>query len=201
MSSQRHSGQDRVEHDWYVEEPAVTRALLAEERLCGRVWDPACGQGNIVRVCRDAGLDCVGSDLVERYDPTEADHRGHLFRPPLDLMNPPLEQIPTGIDCIVCNPPYSIWEDFLERCLALATLKVCFFLPLGRLTGETRKTTIYDRLPVSRVYVFSDRVYAPPGTKQDLPKANGSVLYMWLVCENGHKGPPATFWILGGPHR
>lgn len=201
MGSQRHSGQERAAHDWYVEEPAVTRALLANEILVGKVWDPACGQGNIVRVCREAGVDCVGSDLVERYDPTEADSQGHLFRPRLNLMSPPMQQIPRGIDCIVCNPPYSIWEGFLEQCLALASLKVCFFLPLGRLAGGKRKASVYDRLPLARIDIFSDRVYAPPGHKQDLPKEGGSIDYMWLVFENGHQGPPQTFFILGGPHR
>lgn len=61
----------RRAHDFYATgEPEAIRGLLARDgdiiRACGSVWDPACGDGAMVREIRDAGIECVASDLIDR---------------------------------------------------------------------------------------------------------------------------------------
>lgn len=51
-------------------QPEAIRALLAREgqhiRRLGQVWEPACGDGALVREIRGAGIPCIASDLVDR---------------------------------------------------------------------------------------------------------------------------------------
>ena len=56
----------RHPHDWYVEDPWVSARLFEVETFEGRLLDPACGEGRIVRSARKAKLHCVGSDIVRR---------------------------------------------------------------------------------------------------------------------------------------
>ena len=55
--------------DAYFSPPEATAALLAIEhgRLPRHLWEPAAGNGAIVRPLRAAGFDVVASDLVD-YD-------------------------------------------------------------------------------------------------------------------------------------
>lgn len=59
----------RRKHDAYLTgEPDAIRALLARDgdriRACGSVWEPACGEGHMVREIRAAGIPCTASDLI-----------------------------------------------------------------------------------------------------------------------------------------
>lgn len=64
----------RRENDFYpTGEPDAIRGLLAKDgdviRACGTVWEPACGDGALVRPIREAGIPCCASDLIDRGCP------------------------------------------------------------------------------------------------------------------------------------
>lgn len=65
----------RVAADFYPTPPEAIRALLAPSadgeriRACGSVWEPACGNGAMVREIRAAGIPCSASDLIDRGCP------------------------------------------------------------------------------------------------------------------------------------
>lgn len=81
-------------------EPEAIRALLAADgdriRECGSVWEPACGNGAMVREIRAAGIPCCASDLVDRGCPDSwtADYftclrprgRAIITNPPFNLI-------------------------------------------------------------------------------------------------------------------
>lgn len=54
-------------------QPEAVRGLLARDgdaiRACGSVWEPACGDGALVREIRSAGIPCCASDLIDRGCP------------------------------------------------------------------------------------------------------------------------------------
>ena len=92
----------RREHDFYsTGQPEAIRALLARDgdaiRACGSVWEPACGDGALVRPIREAGIPCCASDLVDRGCPDswQADYftclksraRAIITNPPYSLIN------------------------------------------------------------------------------------------------------------------
>lgn len=82
-------------------QPEAIRALLAYDgpriRECENVWEPACGDGALVREIRAAGIPCSASDLVNRGCPDswQADYftclqsrgRAIITNPPFNLIN------------------------------------------------------------------------------------------------------------------
>ena len=88
------------------------------------IWECAAGKGNLVR----------GLELV-RYDVYATDIlTGHDF----------LRQAPAAeFECIVTNPPYSLKDDFIERCYGYEK-PFALLMPLTALEGE-RKQRLYRK--------------------------------------------------------
>lgn len=93
--------QNRVAHDFYpTGQPEAIRALFARDgdriRQLGAVWEPACGDGALVREIRAMGLPCVASDLIDRGcpDSTQVDFFDcRSARAPAMITNPPFNLI------------------------------------------------------------------------------------------------------------
>src|SRR5206468_9829055 len=118
-------------------------------------WDPACGRGTTVLAMRDRGYDVLASDLVDRGCPDS--HAGLDF-----LAGPPIS---TGIDNIVCNPPFGRGVTamaFLERALGLTRAKVAMILPLPY-PASVRRNPFYQQAPRQQTLVCSERPSMPPG--------------------------------------
>lgn len=92
---------ERRKDDWYpTGQPEAIRALLARDgeriRKLGSVWEPACGDGALVRIIREEGIYCVASDLVDRGCPNSflADYfTMHVSEAPAIITNPPYNLI------------------------------------------------------------------------------------------------------------
>jgi len=80
------------------------------------IWEPACGKGNLVGGLNSAGFLTEGTDILT----------GNNF----------LTGRPDKFDCIVTNPPFSLKQEFLERCYFLGK-PFALLLPLT--TFETAK--------------------------------------------------------------
>lgn len=98
----RAAPEERRANDFYpTGQPEAIRALLARDgeaiRACGAVWEPACGDGALVRELRAAGLTCLASDLIDRGCPdswvqdyftvTASPARAIITNPPYALIN------------------------------------------------------------------------------------------------------------------
>ncbi len=95
--------ENRRAEDFYpTGQPEAIRALLARDgdaiRTCGSVWEPACGDGALVREIRGAGLHCVATDLIDRGCPDSSQNdfltwqacapaRAIITNPPYNLIN------------------------------------------------------------------------------------------------------------------
>ena len=112
----RHALSERGD-DLYETPPVAVEALLRHERLPHRLWEPACGPGNIVNVLRAAGHEVIGSDLVDYGDPT------HFYRRDFLLERKP----PDGCQGIVTNPPFKLVEQFVAHALSYRRLWSCCF--------------------------------------------------------------------------
>ena len=80
------------------------------------IWECACGSGNLIKALTSKGFSTIGTDILTGDD----------F----------LKWKPEKFDCIITNPPYSIKQQFLERCYEL---KKPFALLLPLTTFETYK--------------------------------------------------------------
>lgn len=112
--SQRNSGYARKERDEYSTPFWVVHALLPHiPWKPERIWEPACGQGNIVRVLASNGHAVYGSDIVDGDDffDTNDTHQ---------------------CDAIITNPPYTDCAVFIQHAIDLMMPKngfVCMLLP------------------------------------------------------------------------
>lgn len=84
--------------DFYPTPPEVTKALVNFTRIPKgtKVWEPACGEGHMVEVLEQYGLDVIGTDIQEGTDFLKAN-------------------IPDGIEWIITNPPFSLAADFIRK--------------------------------------------------------------------------------------
>jgi len=96
--------------------PEAITPLLRYLQPDWRIWECACGNGNLVRAFEDYGFDVIGSDILG----------GHDF----------LSETLGEFDCIITNPPFKYKQQFLERCYELGK-PFALLLPLTTL--ETKK--------------------------------------------------------------
>jgi hypothetical protein len=152
--------------DFYPTPDWATYALIDNERFEGKIWEPACGDGSMVRVLRDTGRPVDASDLFDRG-------YGEIG---VDFL-----KANRSVENIVTNPPYNSAEGFVEAGLRQATNKLCLLLRLAFLEGGNRQRTIFAERPPSRVWVFSERItFYPAGA---VVKGTGTTAYAWFVWD------------------
>lgn len=164
--------------DWYVEPQSVTHGLLQVESFPGGVWDPACGQGNIVKAMVARGIDAYGSDVAIRGD-------GDF--PFIGCRDFLVDQI-SPVANIATNPPFfraKGAEAFIRRALTLANGKVAAFVDIRFLAGHERATGLFAEHPPARVWLITPRVSCPPGAYllAGGKAGNGSSDWCWIIWD------------------
>src|SRR5215472_3836795 len=105
-----HTHKERGDDAYFTPEVAV-EALLQVETLPEKIWEPACGSGNIVKVLRAHGHTVYASDL----------HDYGCGQPGTDFLT--TDAIPPA-QAIVTNPPFKLIQKFVERTLQLSPLVI-----------------------------------------------------------------------------
>jgi hypothetical protein len=82
------------------------------------VWEPACGDGAMVRVLEEAGYEVRGTDIAHGHDFLESDMRA---------------------GSIVTNPPFSLLEGFVRHGLRQADKYLCLLVGWHFLAGGSRR--------------------------------------------------------------
>ena len=159
--------------------PAVT-ALLRVEKLPHRLWEPACGRGNVVNVLRAAGHEVVATDLVNYGEPiTPPGYYGVDF-----LME---RKAPDGCEAIVTNPPFKLAEQFVEHALDLCP-RVVMLLRLAFMESERRRGILEGR-GLAHVHVFRKRLPMMHRAGWAGRRANSAMSFAWFVWNAAHHGP------------
>lgn len=173
---------DRSPHDWYVDPDRCTRQLLAEESFQGRIHDPCCGGGNIVKTCIEHGYKATGSDLIARVDTPKQP----WFLGCYDFER----ETPKGkpFDNVIMNPPFFKGQgtlDFIYKCMKLTRGKICVFTEARFLFGDARGNDLYLEHPPSRVYLIAPRPSCPTGEyiAQGGKVGGGNPDFTWLVWD------------------
>lgn len=177
---------DREVDDWYQEPQSATVDLLRAEPFAGEIYDPACGEGNVVRAALGLGYEAFGSDVVNRAD-------GHFGVD--DFLAPAHadQYVSWPVDNIISNPPYRDAERFIDCALERSRFKVAMLLRLAFLEGQGRRAA-FDRWPMSRVLVFSKRLCMPPAGR-GIETKGGTVAFAWFVFDHAHRGAATVGWL------
>lgn len=122
--------------DDYQTPPEALDPLLPHLKPEWRIWECACGTGNLVDGLYQAGHIVLGTDI----------QNGHDF-----LVWQPRDEY----DCIITNPPFSLKQEFLTRCYQLGK-PFALLLPLT--TFETRKRQDLFKKYGVQVIFFDKRI-------------------------------------------
>lgn len=166
---------EREKDDFYPTPPEPTRALLDAElgrlRDFDVIWEPAAGDGAMVREMEAVGLTVVASDLIDRGCGA-AIRSFYEWRP---------DDVPS---CIVTNPPFAECNrepGWVRH--ALETLNaeyMALLLPLNWL-GAASRAALWAQFPPARVYLMRWRI---DFTGQGAPP----MLNAWFVWDRKHQG-------------
>lgn len=131
-----------------------------------KIWECAAGESQIVDTLTEDGYEVIGTDILSGFD----------FLSP--LMPPP------EFDCIVTNPPYSLKDQWLERCFELAK-PFALLLPITAL-GEQGRVKMYTDYGI-------DVVLPPERINFGTPSGEGSGAWFYAAwfCK-GLKHPRGT---------
>ena len=131
---------------------------LAEYLPPGVIWEPACGNGNIVALLTLAGRKVHATDIKIQ---------GNDF----------LTGLPSDVfDLIVTNPPYSTKDRFLARCYQLCK-PFALLMPLSALEGIKRQT-MYREKGIELILFDRRVVYERPDGKKSSPHFS-SAWFTW----------------------
>jgi hypothetical protein len=171
-------GVGRPDDDFYPTPPIAVTKLLAAETFEGGIWEPAAGDGAIVRVLQEAGHEVTYSDLHDRGYGGGTD----FLTAERQVVN------------IITNPPYKMAAEFIDHALDCTTGKVAMLLRLAFLEGAMRRVKFEGSWPLARVHVFSKRLTMHRNGIV-ASKSGGCIAFCWMVFEHGHKGSPTIGWI------
>jgi len=169
----------RPEDDFYPTPRPATTAMLNVEKFNGTIWECACGKGSMSKALESRGYEVFSTDKYLK------DYGAHLdFMLAGDLLG----------NNIVTNPPFKLFNQFVERASALKPEKFAFFGKLSVLEGSER-SEILERTHLTRVWVFRNRVTLVRNGIDAKEGAGGMIAFAWFVWERGYSGRPMIGWI------
>jgi len=175
----------RVSQDFYATHKDSTKALLKVEEIIYPVLEPACGEGHISKLL--TGGYVYSTDLINRGYGT-----GYCS----DFLN--YFYAEREFKTVITNPPFNLFQEFVEKALKVATKKVIMFGKLQALEGIKRATYL-ETTPLRTVYVFKKRQQLLPNGKdfKELTgkKSANTMAFAWFVWEIGYTGRPIIKWI------
>lgn len=180
---------DRADGNWYVDPPSVAEALFRAEKFHGKVSDPCCGMGNILRMASRAGHHVAGFDATPRPE--------HFMTMPNVLWPAPIDFLSSDAylfqwENIVMNPPYGdgdkgesrLEEQFIDRALDLARGKVAVILRLAWIAPRVEWLKSRGCIRVLAVHTRPSMLPGRNLVDGEMP-AGGTVDYAWFVFLRG----------------
>jgi len=172
----------RVENDYYATHSDSTKALLEVEKIIYPALEPACGEGHISKLLKE---NTTSLDLIDRGYGQVANFLTQEFN--------------GKYETVITNPPFNLFQEFVEKALKVAGKKVIMFGKLQALEGMKRATFL-QTTPLKTVYVFKKR-QQPLRNGNEIDELTGkkwassTMAFAWFVWERGYEGEPIIKWI------
>ncbi len=164
--------------DFYPTPKWATYALMDNEKFNGSVFECACGDGQMAEVIKKYN-NVQASDLYD-YGYGEA-HINFL-------------EVKDRYQNIITNPPFNEAENFVLHAYDIVEEKMAFLLRLAFLESTKRQEKIFNIIPPTRVWVFSERITFYPRGKQR--QGSGTTAYAWFIWDKTQKKQPTEIhWI------
>jgi hypothetical protein len=159
--------------DVYFSPPEAVTSLIHIESgyLPTCIWEPAAGDGAIVRPLEEAGFKVIASDI--------ADYGLAGCKVGMDYLSS--SPIP-GVQGIVTNPPYKLAIRFAEKALG-ETNYVALLLRTNFLESTSRLRFFRDN-PPSRIWISSRRLPMMHRYGWEGPRAPSNTCFAWFIWDS-----------------
>ena len=114
-------------------------AILEYIPLNWTIWEPACGEGQIVNTMQKKGFNTIGTDILRGFD-----------------FLAPMATCEFGYNCIITNPPYSTKTQWLDICYETGK-PFALLLPITAL-GEQARFKLYKKYGLN-ILLLPERVH------------------------------------------
>ena len=168
--SQRDSGYERKALDLY-ETPEWVTAIIVDHTDYGYVWEPAAGNGKMVKALNDAEIGVHATDIT-----TGTDFLKTNSMPDIDIR------------AIITNPPYELAREFIEHALTLTEPKHGQVAMLLRTDFDhaKRRQHLFGLCPQ-----FAKKIVLTKRIKWfEDSKGQPSFNHAWFIWDWKHSGPP-----------
>lgn len=195
-----------TDKDYYPTPPWITRAavefLHSRGIGLGQVWEPACGEGHMVRVLQEYGYQVMQSDMFAQDYGLGPEFAIDF----IDPAAPPQEDI---VDTVFTNPPFGYGtymipgkkegtfkkkrfyrpDQFMLNGLLAARAVVCLLVRTNMIGGVDRLKDVYQPFPPTYYVQFPQRLnFHKGGTEK---KKSGMVDFGWMIWVNREMYPTA----------
>ena len=179
----RKSG-ERIKNDFYATEPLaieLAQDMFKETKLNKRVWECACGDGNISEVLLKLGYNVKSSDLIDRGYGKQIDFLKYNKKVKCDILT---------------NPPFKELEKFVIKAMEILEdgYKFYCFCKIQTLEGKARKK-LFEKYNPKFVYVYSMRAGIIPNNDLKHNKLLKTFCFCWIIFEKGYCGLTELRWI------
>ena len=166
-----HSHADRGLDAYFSPPEAVTSLLHIEaDGLPRRIWEPAAGDGAIVKPMREAGYEVAASDI--------ADYGLEDCEAGIDYLSAAL---PDGVEGIVTNPPFKLAVKFAEK--ALNEVPYLALLLRTNFLESTSRLQFFRNHPPSRIWITSRRLPMMHRHGWEGPRAPSNTCFAWFIWD------------------
>lgn len=142
------------------------------------VWEPACGDGAMVRALAEYTNAVFASD-VHDYGTSYAARHDFLF-----------PFVPGGFpehpDWIIVNPPFALAQQFIERALSIVREGVAVLVRTSFIESAVRYESLFRPKPPTIMAQFVERVAMVKGRLDR--DASSATAYCWLIWRQGQEG-------------
>lgn len=155
--------------DAYFTCPEAIKSLMAIEQLPDDVFEPACGDGAIVKPLLAAGHHVVTSDIID-YGLPGTEIANYLAAPPR-----------FEVDGIVTNPPFKLGIEFAQKAVREVDY-VALLLRFNWLETPRRKA-FFEQSGLSHIWLSSRRLPAMHRYGYVGKKTSSNTAYAWYVWD------------------
>lgn len=195
VGASNHTKEEREHNDYYATDPQAFKDFLWAfgdrdgEILNRKVWEPACGEGNLAQVLRDRGFLVLATDKIDRG-------YGEVY----DFLEQ-TERMRWDGD-VITNPPYKGNQDidFVRKSLDMVSKgKWVIMLFKVQFLASKKRFFLFQELPPKYIYVHSSRIKIWKNNDDD--GGSNALDYAWFVWEKGFTGETITRWIPSQDYR
>jgi hypothetical protein len=170
--------------DAYFSPPEAVISLLHIESLYlpRFIWEPAAGDGAIVRPLQAAGFRVIASDIVDYGLPG--------CRIGVDYLS--AEPVP-GVEGIVTNPPYKLAMRFAEK--ALRESRYLALLLRTNFLESTARLQFFRSHQPARIWISSRRLPMMHRHGWQGPRAPSNTCFAWFVWDSRSEQKRVIDWF------